>query len=109
MQKFEPSFIDEQKKRLLLEKNRLNKDLKNLEKFPQYGDQIEDNSDEVEEFTINQSQEKNLNLLMQDIDKALLKIDNNSYGICEECKKIIDRKRLIAFPAATKCLNCENK
>jgi RNA polymerase-binding transcription factor DksA len=37
------------------------------------------------------------------IRKALTRIKIGKYGICEECGKMIDTDRLIAFPEATLC------
>lgn len=41
--------------------------------------------------------------------KALAKIKIGSYGICEECGKMIDTDRLMIYPEATKCVSCEKK
>lgn len=47
-------------------------------------------------------------LLMQ-IKKALARIGVGKYGICEECKKPIDKARLEAMPMASLCVKCERK
>ena len=45
-----------------------------------------------------------------EIDEALRKIAEGTYGICEECGEEISEKRLSVIPAATLCVNCkENK
>ncbi len=47
---------------------------------------------------------------MRDIDEAVRKIDEGTYGICEECGEAISEKRLSILPAATLCIDCqENK
>lgn len=109
MYKIDNEFIKEQEKKLLLEKTRLTNELKELDIFPQYGDQDEDNADEVEDFTVAQGQGKDLLFMYKNVKDALKRIKENTYGICENCNKMIEKERLIAFPAATKCLNCENK
>ena len=43
---------------------------------------------------------------IQDIDKALLKIEDGSFGVCEECGADIGEKRLIAKPDAEMCIVC---
>ena len=43
------------------------------------------------------------------IRKALTRIKIGKYGICETCGNMIDTDRLMVFPAATKCVSCENK
>jgi DnaK suppressor protein len=41
--------------------------------------------------------------------KALSSIKWGNYGICEDCKKMIDTDRLVVYPEATKCVKCEAK
>lgn len=41
--------------------------------------------------------------------KALSRIRIGKYGICESCGKMIDTDRLIVYPEATICVNCEAK
>lgn len=40
------------------------------------------------------------------IEKALKKIENGSYGICEECEEQINLERLKAKPHASLCISC---
>ncbi len=41
------------------------------------------------------------------IDEALLRIDDDEYGLCQNCEKEINPKRLAAIPWARYCLNCQ--
>ena len=41
------------------------------------------------------------------IDKALAKIDNGSFGVCENCEEDISVKRLEARPETTLCIRCK--
>lgn len=41
------------------------------------------------------------------IEEALKKIDEGSYGICESCGDDIDDERLLAMPFAKLCLSCK--
>jgi len=45
--------------------------------------------------------------LMGKIDKALRKIDDGEYGLCEECDESISLKRLQARPEAQLCIQCK--
>lgn len=45
--------------------------------------------------------------LLKEIDNALDKIANGTYGICEECEEIINEKRLEANPVARYCISCK--
>lgn len=44
---------------------------------------------------------------IRDIDEALARIADGSYGICEFCDQPIFRERLEAIPYARLCLSCK--
>ena len=46
----------------------------------------------------------NLRDLMERIDKALGKIDEGTYGLCDRCGKPIEKLRLKALPYANLCI-----
>ena len=41
--------------------------------------------------------------------KALTRVRLGKYGTCEECGKMINTDRLMAYPEATLCVSCETK
>lgn len=41
--------------------------------------------------------------------KALTRVRVGTYGICEDCGKMIDTDRLVAYPEATLCAKCQAK
>jgi DnaK suppressor protein len=41
---------------------------------------------------------------LSDIDEALAKLDEGTYGVCEECGRPIGEARLEAMPAARLCI-----
>ena len=41
------------------------------------------------------------------IDEALVRIDDDEYGLCQNCEKEINPKRLAAIPWARYCLDCQ--
>jgi DnaK suppressor protein len=45
--------------------------------------------------------------LLREIDEALDRIDEGSYGDCEECGEPIGEARLKALPYATLCVDCK--
>jgi len=45
--------------------------------------------------------------LMYNLDEAIRKIDEGTYGICEDCGEEISEKRLLVLPAATLCVDCQ--
>ena len=47
--------------------------------------------------------------LLKKIDSALGRIDDGSFGTCEECGEEIEVKRLIARPVTTLCIDCKSR
>ena len=47
--------------------------------------------------------------LFYESEDALKKIEDGSYGTCEECKQLIAKIRLKAIPYARLCLKCQEK
>lgn len=45
---------------------------------------------------------------LENIHKALHRIESGVYGICMECGGGIEEKRLIARPTASTCADCQN-
>ncbi|HET7433022.1 MAG TPA: TraR/DksA C4-type zinc finger protein [Nocardioides sp.] len=43
------------------------------------------------------------------IDRALARIADGTYGICESCGRPIGKRRLMAFPRATLCMECKQR
>lgn len=41
------------------------------------------------------------------IDEALLRVEDDEYGLCQNCEEAINPKRLAAIPWARYCLNCQ--
>ena len=49
------------------------------------------------------------NKLIKKIKKALERIEDGTFGICETCGEDIDIKRLKARPVTTQCIDCKTK
>jgi DnaK suppressor protein len=47
--------------------------------------------------------------LLKKIDKALARIEDGTFGICERCEEPITPKRLEARPVTTLCLRCKEE
>ena len=43
---------------------------------------------------------------LQDVERALGKLDDGTYGTCDACGGAIARERLEAIPWATRCVAC---
>ncbi|MCF6187517.1 MAG: TraR/DksA C4-type zinc finger protein, partial [Desulfobulbaceae bacterium] len=47
--------------------------------------------------------------LMEKIDEALSRLEDRTYGVCDECGEDITVKRLEARPVAKFCIDCKTK
>lgn len=47
--------------------------------------------------------------LRDQIDHALVRVADGSYGVCESCGKSIEAARLKALPHATLCISCKRR
>jgi DnaK suppressor protein len=47
--------------------------------------------------------------LIKKIKKALDRIENGTFGICESCGEEISIKRLKARPVTSQCIECKSK
>jgi len=78
-------------------------------KFPEYGNKSDENAQEISEYSANVVTEKILEGTLRDIETALKRIKDGTYGICKYCKKEINPKRLLARPFASTCVECKKK
>lgn len=46
---------------------------------------------------------------ISDVERALRKLDDGSYGMCEHCHDVIVEARLQALPATRFCVTCESR
>ncbi|HVM40955.1 MAG TPA: TraR/DksA C4-type zinc finger protein [Acidimicrobiia bacterium] len=46
---------------------------------------------------------------LEDVEHALAKFDDGTYGLCESCGNAINEARLEAKPAARLCIDCASK
>ena len=47
--------------------------------------------------------------LIKKIKKALIRIENKTFGICEVCEEEISIERLKARPVTTQCIECKTR
>jgi len=75
-------------------------------------DGIQDIGDEAANIYNKQvllSLNENERIRLQEVDEALDRIANGTYGICEECGEPIGMKRLEVRPVAKYCVSCKAK
>ncbi len=99
----------EERQRLLGDVNRLQED--NLQRSVREssgalsGDPSE-NVDEEYARSFSMAIASNKQEALQEIDEALDRMEEGTYGLCEICGEKIPQKRLLAKPSARTCLKC---
>lgn len=117
--KLDAKFLEERKQELLKRREEL---LSELEadtvkvadndysaKFVDLGDKEDENAAEVAIFEKNLSLEKTLEISLYNVNRAIKKLEDGQYGICDKCGQLINPDRLKAFPSATSCMDCKRK
>jgi DnaK suppressor protein len=47
--------------------------------------------------------------MLKQVDEALMKIQQETYGLCEVCGEMINERRLEALPFAKLCIKCQEQ
>ncbi len=71
--------------------------------FPDLGDQATAETDRNFMLRLRGREQR----LLKKIDEAIERIDNGTFGICDDCGNEIDVKRLEARPVTTMCIECK--
>src|SRR3989339_620821 len=114
-----PDFIKEMKDLLESEQNRLESELSEIStrnpnvagdfraEFPKIGDKEDENAEEVATYSTNLTLEHTLEASLRDVEKALNRMTQGTYGVCKYCSQEISEKRLRARPASSSCVECK--
>ena len=73
---------------------------------PQYGKRIGDHTSDALETRRNVAAADTLRLQRAEVQRALAKLDQGSYGRCDGCGGPIGQERLEALPWAAECVTC---
>ena len=72
-----------------------------------YGNHMADDATEAFEQSKGLSLQQTIGHQLEEVNDALEKFDDGSYGSCEQCGQTIDWARLEALPAARLCIRCQ--
>lgn len=97
--------------KITLEKDqkRLESEITKLVDKPSGEQSEEDNAQLLERFQENIALKKNLLKILENVKRALEKIQDGSYGVCDRCRLEIQAERLEIYPASIICIRCESK
>ena len=69
---------------------------------------LEDGADTMEKESLSQLAGRQQKFI-SNLENALIRIKNGTYGICKDSGKLIDKKRLMAVPHATQSIEAKLK
>ncbi len=98
-------ILEEERKKLLKMAHEASRDRRKTEE-DDLMDDIDLASSELDQSMVYKLRDRERNLLLK-IEKALQKIEEGTYGICENCEEPISIKRLEARPVAELCISCK--
>ena len=105
-------FIEKMKNELLNQRNTIleslsgqSDDMRELVKTVESGDEADVASDAIDRTLLTALGTQDANRLQQ-IDSALDRINQGTYGRCVKCGKEIPQERLEVLPYALMCVNC---
>lgn len=71
-----------------------------------FGKRVGDGTTEAVERLNRVGTARELDAMLRDVDRALQKIEDGTYGICDRCGKLISEARLEARPWSVLCIDC---
>ena len=74
-----------------------------------YDNHLADTATETYDRELDYTLEENSEHVLQEINAALRRIDDGTYGQCTNCGRQIPEERLEARPFATLCIDCQRQ
>ncbi len=117
MQSFPSELLSEIRKQLEKEKTELENRINELMKQDPFSDpdRLSDNAASDRDADEESSHDRyaaltdELKKKRKDLDDALMRVSDGTYGFCTVCNSMIDTDRLMILPTAELCRTCEEK
>ncbi len=71
-----------------------------------FGKRVGDGTTEAVERLATTATARSLSRSLADVERALERVAEGTYGICERCEQEIPPERLEALPASSRCVDC---
>src|SRR5512132_3188470 len=71
-----------------------------------FGKRIGEGTTEAVERISSTAAARSIAAALADVERALEKVDERTYGLCDDCGQAISSERLEAMPSATLCVAC---
>ncbi len=106
-----PFSYEKAKQALLEEQTKLKKQLEHLKTTQHesigYSNHMADDATEAFDQAVDVTLKRGAETSLEEVERALGKLDDGTYGLCEACGARVDRARLEALPHARYCLECQ--
>jgi len=108
-----PFTFERAKNALLEEQAKLRAQLESFETADRTdigsGNHMADDATEAFDQTVDVAVKRTVESALVEVDRALAKFGDGTYGICESCGARIDRARLEVLPGAVYCMECQTR
>lgn len=105
--------VDKLKEQLEVQREQLKLELATFEPEPNnglgYSTHPADDASIAEEQAAEIAIKRNTERLLYQVERALFRMEEGTYGICRECGKRIDDARLNAIPYTRLCIDCATR
>lgn len=103
--------MEQHKELLNRERDETLAEIKRLEEYLKYEvrESSEEGSPDIHEREKTLGMIEDMKRKLSLIDHALYKIEDGTYGVCEDCGQDIDPARLEVLPYATLCIKCKER
>jgi RNA polymerase-binding protein DksA len=98
----------EEKEHRIERRDRLASESGELGDLADYDNHPADSATETENRATDLALDEHINTLIDQIDEAMRKIAEGTYGTCDRCGNPINPERLEAIPYATLCIDCQD-
>ncbi|MCB9798799.1 TraR/DksA family transcriptional regulator [Candidatus Nomurabacteria bacterium] len=98
---FDQAFLDEMSEALSNEQKKLEDELSRIHDHVEYGDSEEENAHEVTDDEVNRQLVDRLEKSLRDVESALKRMADGTYGICKFTGEKISEERLRARPTSS--------
>ena len=94
---------------LVVAKEKADEVLKNNSVNAIYSSHIADAGSDQQEMEKNYYMMDRENTFLKYLDRALDMLDEGTFGICTNCRKLINKERLKEVPHTSSCFDCKSK
>src|SRR4051794_36676760 len=69
-------------------------------------EQLLERRERLETVVAGNGEERQIRQLLEEVDAALARMEDESYGLCQVCRSPVEAERIIADPLVCVCLGC---